>query len=178
MMSNINVDAICSEIRWYGSKDENGKYRIPIVLDFDYTCTKKSSWLEGTWEENPHCFDMLKKWQGIGCVYVLDTMRGKDNVRPAVEWLENNGISLYGIGRNPDQDSEDYCSRKAWGIFSVDDRNVGSFLIYEEGERPYIDWLTTDFFLTPILEKIANRLVEMDNEIIEESKTNCQSVSD
>lgn len=62
-MNNINVDAICEEILWYSTKNEDGKYRIPIVLDFDFTCTKKSSWINETWEENPHCFETLKKWE-------------------------------------------------------------------------------------------------------------------
>ena len=168
-MNNINVDAICEEILWYSTKNEDGKYRIPIVLDFDFTCTKKSSWINETWEENPHCFETLKKWEKLGCVFILDTMRGKSKIKPAI-WLYKNGVNVYGIGRNPDQDSDGDASTKAWGVFSIDDRNVGSFLVYEEGERPYIDWFMTDTYLTPILKKIQLRLPELEEEVIRKKK--------
>lgn len=162
-----NVKDICKEIIWYSSKNENGRYRIPIALDFDYTCTKKSSWLDGTWVENPFCFETLKKWSNLGCVFILDTMRGEKNIQPAIEWLTDNGIELYGINHNPDQGFTNDCSNKVWAVFSIDDRNVGTFLIRERDERPYIDWVAMDANLTPILEEVYKELPKLEQEVID-----------
>lgn len=170
-MANINVDGICKEIIWYSTKRSDGTYRIPIVLDFDFTCTKKSSWLEGTWEENPHCFETLKKWADLGCVFILDTMRGVERSKPAIKWLMENGISLYGVGRNPDQDSDGDTTPKAWGIYCIDDRNVGTFLVHEKGERGYVDWKAMDEYLTPILKKIVHRLPQMELAVLKEKES-------
>ena len=68
-----NMKEICTEIIWYGGK-RNGKWIIPVVLDFDFTVTCKSSWLDGTFTENEGCFATLKKWtEEYNVMYVLDT---------------------------------------------------------------------------------------------------------
>lgn len=168
-MNDKNIDAICNEILWSSSKNEDGQYRIPILLDFDFTCTKNSSCINDTWEENPHCFETLKKWEKMGCVFILDTIKAQSKIKHTI-WLYKNGVNIYGMGRNPDQDSGCDKLTKVWGVFSIDDRNVGSFLVYEEGERPYIDWFMTDTYLTPILKKIQLRLPELEEEVIRKKK--------
>ena len=94
-------------------------------------------------------------------------MRSEKNIQPAIEWLINNGIELYGINHNPDQGMTDDCSNKVWAVFSIDDRNVGTYLIYEKGERPYIDWVAMDANLTPILEEVYEELPKLEKEVIE-----------
>lgn len=166
----INVDFYCKEILWYSTKNEKtNSFKIPIVLDFDFTCTRNSSWINQTWDENPHCFDTLKNWSDLGCVFVLDTMRSGKNLKMALDWLKDNGIEIYGIGSNPDQNNAGNMSHKAWGIFSVDDRNAGSFLVFSDDGRPYIDWEKTDKFLTPILKSIHDRLPELES-VVEKEK--------
>ena len=168
----MNVDNICEEIIWYSEKDEKtGKYYIPVVLDFDYTLTKKSSWISGTFEENDHCFDVLKKWkEEFGCVYMLETMRAGKNVQPAVDFCKSKGLEFFGIGRNPLQDRDGDVTCKCWGIFDIDDRNVMVPLICPKDSRPYVNWELIDAYLTPILRKICNRISEMEEEILKKKK--------
>lgn len=169
-INKMNVDGWCEEIIWYFPKNDNGEYQIPIALDFDYTCTKKSSWLEGTWEENPHCFETLKKWQNMGCVFILNTFRNAEFAKKPVEWLESNGIHVYGVGKHPIQKIEDGESNKIWSIFNIDDMNVGTFLVCNKNERPYVDWELMDMYLTPIIEKMRNRIPQIEKDILEIKK--------
>ena len=119
----MNVDKICEEIIWYSKRDEKtNKFCIPIVIDFDFTITKESSWLKGTFTENDHCFDIMKKWENdFGVKFILETMRGEENIKPAIEFCKQNGIEFYGIGRNPLQDSGPGSSCKVWAIWSIDE---------------------------------------------------------
>ena len=179
----MNVDNICEEIIWYGEKDEKtGKFGIYIILDFDYTLTKISSWANGTFEENDKCFEILKRWEEeFGCKYILETMRAGDNVKPAVDFCKSKGLEFFGIGRNPLQDRDGDTTCKCWGIFNIDDRDVMIPLIHPKDSRPYVNWELIDAYLTPILRKIAKRLPEMEDEILKkkamvEGKTNILSI--
>ena len=155
-----DINGILFELRHYSKVDEsNGKYIIPILVDFDYTITKTSCWKDETFVINHDCFPVLRKWQDkYGVKIILDTMRGEDNISPAVELLEENGIFVYGIGENPLQAKGEGCTKKIWGVFSIDDRNFGSPLIEEEGCRGYIDWKRVDEGLTPIIKRISDSL--------------------
>lgn len=165
-LNKKKMKEICTEIIWYGGK-RNGKWIIPIVLDFDFTVTCKSSWLDGTFTENEGCFATLKKWtEEYNVMYVLDTMRGGEHIKPAVDYLVENGISILGVGRNPYQDSDGCFSTKCWGVFSIDDRNVGTPLIYPENGRPFVDWKKIDAMLTPTLQEIHDKLPIYEEEVL------------
>lgn len=58
----------------------------------------------------------------------------------AVNWFINNDISLYGIQSNPTQHKWT-TSPKAYGQLIIDDIALGIPLVYEDGERPYVDWV-------------------------------------
>lgn len=171
----MNVDGICEELIWYFPKNDNGEYQIPITLDFDYTCTKKSSWLEGTWEENPKCFEILKKWQNMGCVFILNTFRNAEFAKKPIEWLESNGVKIYGVGKHPLQEEGEGESRKIWSIFNIDDMNVGTFLVCEKDARPYVDWNKMDEYLTPIIKSIRKRLPEIEDSVLKKKATSLAS---
>jgi hypothetical protein len=87
----------------------------------------------------------LKKLQRHGAKLILFTMRsnspaGTRLLRDAVQFLEGNGIVLYGINRNPDQDSWT-SSPKAYGDVYVDDSGFGCPLTQPKGfARPCVDW--------------------------------------
>ena len=164
----MNVDKICEELIWYGKKFENGKYGIYVIVDFDFTITKASSWLHGTFTENDHCIEIMKKWEKeFNVKFILETMRGEKHIQPAVDFCKSKGIEFFGIGRNPLQDSDGDLSCKCWGVFDIDDRNMGIPLICPEKERPYVDWKSLDERMTPILEKISKRLIEVEERVLE-----------
>lgn len=164
----INVDRYCEEIIWYSKKNEKtGKWIIPIVIDFDYCITKESSWLNGTFTENPGCFETLIRWQKeYGVEYILETMRGPSRIQPAIDYCAENGIHFFGIGRNPLQDQDGDITCKCWGIFDIDDRNAGTFLNFPKDERPYINWELMSMWLTSILKQICERLPEMEDDVL------------
>ena len=165
----MNVDKICEEIVWYSKKDEEtGMWIIPIVIDFDFTITKESSWLKGTFVENDHCIDTMHKWEKeFGVKFVLETMRGGKHIQPALDFCKSKGIEFFGIGRNPLQDSDGETTCKCWGIWDIDDRNAGTFLNRPKDGRPYINWEMLDAYMTPILKKVCKRLEEVEERVLE-----------
>lgn len=164
----INVDRYCEEIIWYSKKNEkNGKWIIPIVIDFDYCITKESSWLNGTFTENPGCFETLIRWQKeYGVEYILETMRGPSRIQPAIDYCAEHGVHFFGVGTNPLQSQDNDATCKCWGIFDIDDRNAGTFLNFPKDERPYINWELMSMWLTSILKQICERLPEMEDDVL------------
>lgn len=126
--------------------------KLPICVDFDGTICVHEYPLIG--EENKPCIEILKKWQENGIGIILDTMRDGKTLEEAVKWLKERGIKLYGIGKEPDQDKWTK-SNKAYGIFSIDDRNLGVPLITSKNERPRVDWKKIDELYTEQLLKMA-----------------------
>ncbi len=69
-----------------------------------------------------------------------DGLKDQNVLQEAVDYIEKNGIELYGINRNPDQDSWTN-SPKAYGEVYVDDAAFGCPLIEVKGfGRPCVDW--------------------------------------
>ncbi len=93
----------------------------------------------------PGAIDWLKRLQRHGAKLILFTKRenspeGGDLLRQAVQYFEKNGIALYGVNRNPDQDSWT-SSPKAYGDVYVDDSAFGCPLIKPKGfSNPCVDW--------------------------------------
>lgn len=133
------------------------KKKFPIVVDFDGTVVKHHYPTIG--EDCPYCVETLKKWTNNGVGVILDTMRGGKELEAAKKWFKDKGIPLYGIGAEPNQ-KEWTDSPKAYGIFSVDDRNLGVPLIEEEEERPYVDWKEIDKKFSAIILKMAKKYAE------------------
>lgn len=126
---------------------------VTIALDFDGTVVKHHYPRIG--EDIPHCVSIMKEYTdryGVG--WILDTMRAGDELDEAVQWFEERGVTLYGIGKDPTQHTWTE-STKCYAPLSIDDRNVGTPLIYEAGERPYVDWEAIDKILRPKLEKLC-----------------------
>ena len=165
----MNIDKICEEIVWYSKKDEEtGKWIIPIVIDFDFTITKASSWLHGTFTENDHCIETMKKWENeFGVKFILETMRGEKHIQPAVDFCTSKGINFFGIGRNPLQDSDGDLSCKCWGIWNIDDRDCMIPLKCPKDGRPYVDWEVLEMYMTPLLKKVCKRIEEVEERVLE-----------
>jgi len=124
-----------------------------ICVDFDGTVVDHRYPQIG--KAVPGALTWLKRLQDHGAKIILYTMRSDskedgDLLQDAVQYLESNGISLYGVNRNPDQDGWT-SSPKAYGDVYVDDAAIGCPLVQVKGfARPCVDWEKVG----PRLEKI------------------------
>ena len=116
-----------------------------ICIDFDGTIVDHCFPEIGT--EAPKVIYWLKRLQDQGAKLILFTMRsdtsdGGPMLSDAVDFLEDQGIKLYGINNNPDQYSWTE-SPKAYADIYVDDSAFGCPLIKPKGfRRPCVDWDT------------------------------------
>ncbi len=114
-----------------------------ICVDFDGTVVDHRYPAVG--EPVPGAITWLKRLQRHGARIILYTMRSdsKENgemLSDAVRYMESNGIALYGVNRNPDQDSWT-TSPKAYGDIYIDDSAFGCPLTKPKGfARPCVDW--------------------------------------
>jgi hypothetical protein len=156
----MKYDGIVREILYYGEKSEDGKWVIPIGVDWDFTITRCSSWEEGIMDVNMEAFEIMKRWsKDYNVGWILDTMRPDDLLKEPLEILKENGVELYGIRRNPQQSQNSNSVPKCWCLFHLDDRNIGTPLMMSEGcDRPCVDWKKVDEITSPILQEISDKL--------------------
>lgn len=132
-----------------------------IAIDFDGTCTVHSFPHTG---RDIGAQKVLKQLTDKGHQLILYTMRcNHDGETPtstdtdivcqsgnylddAIYWFEKNNIPLYAVGYNPDQ-STWTTSNKCYAHLYIDDAALGIPLIYEQNERPYIDWDSVEVLL-------------------------------
>lgn len=134
---------------------------MEICIDFDGTCVTHEFPKIG---KDIGAVPVLKKLVENGHKLILFTMRSDvvdpkstdQNIVPesgmylteAVKWFEENKIPLYGIQKNPTQESWT-SSPKAYGQLYIDDAALGCPLLYnnELSDRPYVDWATVEMRL-------------------------------
>ena len=93
----------------------------------------------------PGALEWMGKFQNAGARLILFTMRSDggrsgDVLTDAVNYIQGNGIQLYGINKNPTQ-VHWTSSPKAYGQLYIDDAAFGCPLIQPEGfQRPCVDW--------------------------------------
>ena len=109
---------------------------VVVAVDFDGTCVRHAFPRVG---EDIGAAPVLKKMVEAGAKLILWTMRDKGSLFNAVQWFKKNEIPLYGVQRNPTQ-HEWTDSPKCFASLFIDDAALGAPLIYEDKERPYIDW--------------------------------------
>lgn len=130
------------------------KTKLPIAVDFDGTMVRHR--FPDIGEENEKCVEVLKKWIDNGVGIILDTMRCGKELEEAIKWCKDRDIKLYGISKEPNQE-EWTTSPKCYAVFSIDDRNLGVPLIYEEGDRPRVDWDKIDKQYSDFIIHLANK---------------------
>ena len=114
-----------------------------ICIDFDGTIVDHR--FPDIGPSVPEALEWMKKFQDAGAKLILFTMRSDgsrsgDALARAVHYLEENGISLYGVNHNPTQ-IHWTSSPKAYGQIYIDDAAFGCPLIHPEGfQRPCVDW--------------------------------------
>lgn len=125
-----------------------------IAVDFDGTCVKHKYPFIG---EDIGAAPVLKKLVNDGHKIILNTMRSHmktnipdkhtplgyysvDTLQEAISWFEKNGIPLYGVNHNPDQDKWTD-SQKPYANVYIDDAALGCPTIFDyESGRPFVDW--------------------------------------
>ncbi len=114
-----------------------------ICVDFDGTIVDHT--FPNIGKPVPGAIEWLKRFSDLGAKIILFTMRsdGQDcgNVlSDAVKFIEDNGIELFGVNRNPTQDNWT-SSPKAYGHVYIDDAAAGCPLIQPEGYvNRCVDW--------------------------------------
>jgi hypothetical protein len=114
-----------------------------IGVDFDGTCVTHEFPKVG---KDVGAVPVLKELVESGHKLVLFTMRSDgqvygDVLADAVNWFKENDIPLYGIQRNPTQDSWT-TSPKAYAQVYIDDAALGCPLLETDlSSRPYVDWV-------------------------------------
>ncbi len=127
---------------------------LVIAVDYDQTCQAGNF---------PHVYTdigaapVLRRLIGNGHKIVLWTLRcDRLDKRPndlgiepisglylteAINWFGDNGIPLYGINAHPLQ-KQLTDSPKVWADKIIDDRNIGTPLIYDSSIslEPYVNW--------------------------------------
>lgn len=127
-------------------------------LDFDGTVVTHSFPQIG---KDIGAVPVLKKLTDAGHHLILWTMRC-DNQQPlsfnngyqihegnflsqAVDWFKQNDIPLYGIQRNPTQDTWT-SSPKSYCHYAIDDNAIGCPLKFDLSlsDRPFVDWVKVE----------------------------------
>lgn len=126
-----------------------------IAIDFDGTIVKHD--YPNIGEPVPYALDVMRKMSEMGHELILLTMRGhkkvyvnnntnikpndgRDTLQEAVDYLENNGIKLFGVNENPEQKSWTD-SNKIHADMYIDDLNFGTPLIIDKEMGYFVDWL-------------------------------------
>lgn len=155
-----SYNGIIDEVLFYSERSEDGRWIIPIEVDWDYTLTKCSSWDSGEMEVNYDAFDIMKRWSkeyNVG--WILNTMRYDEILKKPLEILQDNKVELYGIRKNPMQNNDGNEVTKCFAVFSIDDRGVGIPHKWLDGcDRPYVDWEEVDKIMSPILKRMSDSL--------------------
>ncbi len=126
---------------------------VYICVDFDGTICDQDFPKIG--KPVPGAISWLKDWINLNAKIILFTMRSdteKDGhvLTDAVNYLKDNNVELFGINKNPTQDSWT-SSPKAYGHIYVDDLSIGCPLIRIKGfKKPCVDWSKVG----PSIEKI------------------------
>lgn len=119
---------------------------MPLVLavDFDNTIVKDAFPKIG--EPVPLALEWLRVFQGLEAKIILWTVRcnclairSTDVLQPAVQYLTDNGIQLFGVNRRPGQYNWSRSHKVHADIF-IDDKNICTPLIVEDSGLCYVDW--------------------------------------
>lgn len=142
---------------------KDGKIKI-VAIDFDGTCVTDDFPGIG---KPIGAVPVLKLMQEKGIKIILNTVRSDLYALDAANWLQKQGIKLWGINRNPQQYGWSKSPKVHADLF-IDDRSIGTPLINDE----YVDWVSVlDLCLEHgylgecTLEEIQNTLEEVTAEL-------------
>ena len=155
-------NGIIDEVLYYSERSEDGRWIIPIEVDWDYTLTKCSSWETGEMVLNEEAFEIMKRWtKDYNVGWILNSMRNDELMKKPLETLEKYGIKPYGLRKNPRQlnDENNNEVTKSFAVFCIDDRNVNTPHEWLENcNRPHVNWKEVDKIMSPILQYMSDTL--------------------
>jgi hydroxymethylpyrimidine pyrophosphatase-like HAD family hydrolase len=112
--------------------------KLIIGIDFDGTVVQHAYPEIG--EPIEGAIETIKRLQDCGHKIILYTMRSRDTLAHAVQYLSDHGINLYGVNHNKAQHHWTE-SPKVYCHIYIDDAAVGCPLHFPEGnERPFVNW--------------------------------------
>ena len=117
-----------------------------IGVDFDGTIVQHRFPAIG--EPVPGAIETLKKLVARGDRLILWTMRDEQYLADAANYCEENGVELWGVNENPEQDWS--YSPKAYCHVYIDDAALGCPLNHSKATevgRPAVDWGAVDTLL-------------------------------
>lgn len=107
-----------------------------VAVDFDGTCVTNEYPRIG---KEIGAAPVLKKMTDKGIKLVLYTMRDGKLLEEAVQWFKDNNIPLYGVNKTPGQYRWTN-SPKIFANYYIDDAAIGVPLIFDPGNKPFVDW--------------------------------------
>jgi hypothetical protein len=112
--------------------------KLTIAVDFDGTCVTHTYPFIG---KDIGSVPVLKDLVDRGHQLILWTMRSGKQLEESVKWFSDNEIPLFGVQRNPTQDSWT-TSPKAYAQLYIDDAALGCPLSWnpELSDRPFVRW--------------------------------------
>jgi hypothetical protein len=117
----------------------------PFIIAVDFDGTIVDHQYPDIGQSVPGALEWLKRFQAAGARLILWTMRCHDSpdgdtLAKAVEYCAANGLDLWGINNNPEQNWSG--SPKAYAHVYIDDSGVGCPLLVNPrvGGRNYVDW--------------------------------------
>lgn len=125
----------------------NLKNELVVAVDFDGTCVTHEYPKVG---RDIGAVPILKELTQKGHKLMLWTMRGSEGsntLQDAVDWFTKNEIPLWGVNKNPEQNTWTN-SNKQYAHLYIDDAALGCPLIDNGIERPYVDWVKIKEMLT------------------------------
>lgn len=97
---------------------------MTIAIDFDGTIVEHKYPIIG--EEIPFAIQTLKQLNQDGHQLILWTYRAGQELKDAVDFCANNGVTFYAINKNyPEEIFDKGVSRKILADMYIDDRNYG-----------------------------------------------------
>ena len=161
-MEKNKYNGIIDEVLYYSERTEDGRWVIPIEVDWDFTITKCSSWETGEMVLNEEAFEVMKRWtKDYNVGWILNSMRCDELLKEPLIILEKVGIKLYSLRKNPRQLDDEHNKEvtKSFAVFCIDDRNVNIPVKWLDGcNRPHVDWMEIDKIMSPILKHISDNL--------------------
>ena len=114
-----------------------------VAIDFDGTCVTNEYPRIG---KEIGAAPVLKKMTDKGIKLVLYTMRDGKLLEEAVQWFKDNNIPLYGVNKTPGQYKWTN-SPKIFANYYIDDAAIGVPLIFDPGNKPFVDWEKLKLYL-------------------------------